>query len=151
MGARFKQAARVPPGVTPEQVLAELADIEARFGRRSVDDAVKVVLSEPDRYPALRAFGPPDAETAFLQAVRESILYAVRIIVQDADPGEPECRVLHIVHDPGDGQAVWADLSTIAQSEPYQAELVRALRRDAEAFSHKLTTTLAELAAILGA
>jgi hypothetical protein len=150
-GIRFKKAARVPDGVTAEQVLAELDAIEAQYGRKSVDDAVKAVLTEPEKYPALRAFGPPDAETAFREAIREAVTYAVRIIVHEAGPGEPETRVLHVVHDPGDGAPVWADIATIGQSEPYQRELVRGLRRDAEAFADKLRATLAELAGILGA
>jgi hypothetical protein len=149
---KFKAAARVPPGITPDMVLADLHAVRDRYGRMAVDDAVKAVLAEPERYPALRAFGPPDAETAFRDAVREGIEYAVRVLVVVRLPDEgPETRLLHITHDPGDGAAVWADVPTIAASEPMQRELVRNLQRDARAFTRKLESTLAELAAVLGA
>jgi hypothetical protein len=147
---RFKAAARVPPGITAGQVMSELDAIEARFGRRSVDDCAKAVLAEPEQYPALRAFAPPDAETALREAVREAVLYATRIIVKDTGPGEPETRLLHVVHA-DDGAAIWADVPAIAASEPYQRELVRDLRKDAAAFARKMNDVLAELAAILGA
>jgi hypothetical protein len=147
---RFKHAARVPPGVNAGQVVAELDAIEQQFGRKSVDDTVKAVIAEPDRYPSLRAFGPPDAETAFIEAMRAGIEYAVRIVVKDSAPGEPETRLLHVVHDPADGAPVWADVPAIAQSESYQVELTRNLRRDAEAFSRKLVAVFAELESILG-
>lgn len=147
---RFRTAARVPHGVTAEQVVAELDDIARRFGRRSVDAAVKAVLSEPDRYPALRAFGPEDAETAFRDAIREGVEYAARVVVKvdEAEP-EREVRLLHIVHD--SDEAVWATLPEIAKSEPMQRELVRRLQRDAETFTRRMQDILAELAAIIGA
>jgi hypothetical protein len=151
MSLAFKQAARVPDGITPEMVLAELDDIAGRVGRRSVDDAVKLVIAEPGHYPALRAFGPADAEEAFRNAIREAITYAVRVIVNVPDDyDEPETRVLHIVHDPGDGAAIWADVQTIAASTPFQVELIATLRRDADAFGRKLRDTLAEIAGLIG-
>lgn len=149
---KFKQAAHVPPGVTPDMVLAELDDIRERFGRLAVDDAVKAVLAEPERYPALRAFGPVDAEQAYRDAIKAGVEYAVRVLVVVRTPDEgPETRLLHIAHDPGDGASVWADVPTIAASEPMQRELVTSLRRDATAFARKMESTLAELAAVLGA
>lgn len=148
---QFKNSARVPEGATPEGVLAELAEIEARTGKCGPEFAAKAVIAEPERYPVLRSFGPRDAQEAFENAIRDGITYAVRaIITVDEGHGEPvEVRALFLVPDE-DGDKVWEPLDVVAKSEPYQLYLIQEMESDLEAYSRKLRNALREITRLLG-
>ena len=144
---KFKDTARVPKGVTASQVMNELDAIGERFGKRSPDVATDAVIKDPDRYPALRAFGPDSPEQAFRDAIRDGITYAVRQVVEDRD-GDGQTRALFLVQD-SDGDRVWEPIKIIAVTEPYQKQLIAELRRDAAAFTRKLNTVLAEIEQVI--
>jgi hypothetical protein len=148
---KFKSSARVPDGVTPDGILAELDDIKERFGKATPEAATKAVLAEPERYPMLRAFGPANAEEAFERAIRDGITYAVRMIVHiEDDPTVTETRARFLVED-DQGDQVWEPMPVIVKNEKYQNQLIRELRGDASAFAQKLENVLAEIARIMGA
>ena len=144
---KFKDTARVPRGVTAAQVMNELDAIGERFGKRSPDIATDAVIKDPDRYPALRAFGPASAEQAFRDGIRDGITYAVRQVVEDRD-GDGQTRALFLVQD-SDGDRVWEPIKIIAVTEPYQKQLIAELRRDAAVFTRKLNTVLAEIEQVI--
>lgn len=153
MSIAFKDAARVPKGVEPEQVMAELDEIEALYGRKSPEIAAEAVLKEPDRFPALRAFCPESPEEAFRDAIRRAMAYVGRIIVEvsdlAADKTPTEIRVLHLV-TADDGVKEWQTLQVIASDERRRLELFAELAKDADVFAVKQRNILAEIRRLLG-
>lgn len=152
MSIVFKRGAHVPKGVTPEQILAELDDIEDLYGTKSPAVAAEAVLKDPERFPALRSFGPADEAEAFRDAIRRAVTYAVRIIVEvsdDADVPGPEVRLLHLVADDG-GDLEWRTLRVIASDEKLRLQLIGELASDADAFAAKQRNVLEEIRRLLG-
>jgi hypothetical protein len=146
---RFKDTARIPAGVTADQILAELDTIADRFGKKSPDIAAKAVISDPQTYPGLRAFCPATAEEAFAEAVRRGVTYAVRCIIEVAEEDDTAGgRALYLVAD-DDGERVWEPITIIVTSATKQAQLIAELRRDAEVFTRKLHNVLAEIARLV--
>jgi hypothetical protein len=155
---KFKDAAKIPRteaipgGITPEIVLAELDDVEAACGKKTPELATDEVIAYPEKYPALRAFGPASPDAAFKEGIRRGITYAVRAIVEieEVVNGEPEeIRALFLVTD-SDGDEVYQTLEVIAREPDQAAELLQELRADARAFSRKLNSVLATIARIIG-
>jgi hypothetical protein len=152
---KFKQSTRIPDGVTPDQVMAEMDAVEAEFGKKTPELAADAVIARPEQYPALRSFGPESPDAAFRKAIRDGITYAMRciVIVEEDKPeakGEPEVRALFLVTDP-DGDRVYEPIEAVAVNVDYRAQLIAELRRDARTFAAKMDNTLAEIERLINA
>lgn len=148
---QFKSATRVPAGVTADGVMAEKERIGREYGKATVRNATAAVLSAPDRYPNLRAFGPRNAEEAFEQSIAEGIQYAWRNVVEvrvtvlpSGEQQRREVRVVHQVTD-SEGDRIYAPLVTIAGNDSMRRELLASLQKDVDAFSNKLKDVIAEI------
>lgn len=145
---QFKQAARVPDGITADQVQQELDDLRAArpAGTDIIDYAVEQVLTYPDKYPSLRAFGAENAEAALRESIRNGITYAQRIIIRyREDPHAAQVRHNVIVVNP-DGDQVIEPMETVAKVVSYQQQVTAVLAKDAQSFANRLRDVLAELA-----
>jgi hypothetical protein len=144
---KFKETTRIPDGVTPDQVMAEMDAVEAEYGKKTPELAADAVIAHPEQYPALRSFGPESPDAAFRKAIRDGITYAMRCIViveEDKPKDEPEVRALFLITDP-DGDKVYEPIENIAVNVDYRAQLIAELRQDAMIFTRKLNSTLAEI------
>lgn len=154
MTYKFKAAARVPEGVTPGMVLAELDALQAvrPSGVGITDFAADQVITYPHKYPALRAFGPEDAEAAFRDAVRAGIAYAIRIVVEVTDDvaNSAEIRARFLVQN-ADGDSVYEPIEVIVKEADYKKQLIAELKRDHGAFSRKQFNVLAEIERLIDA
>lgn len=145
----FKKAARIPKGVTADGVMEERDRIEQEYGKATMEASTNAVLSEPERFPNLRAFGPVDPEEAFREGISRGIRHAFASIIPvrvsaDNDPKAREVRVIFPVPDE-DGDMVWQPIQVIKESEVQRKHLIGQLRRDAKLFADKMQDVLAEL------
>lgn len=145
----FKASARLPKGVTADGVMEERERIVNSYGKASIEASTLAVMSEPETYSNLRAFGPADPEEAFREGIANGIRYAyaniVPVRVSNGTKNQTrEVRILFPVHDE-EGDLVYEPISVIKESEVQRKELIHSLSRDAEAFAQKLRDVLAEL------
>lgn len=147
---QFKPGAHIPKGVTPEGVAEERDRIDHDYGgKATIENAVDAVMAHPDKYPNLRAFGPPNAEAAMRQGIMQGIRAAFRsVVIVRLDPG-PEAapryvRVIHSVQDT-DGDLVYQPIQVIRQVPAERRFLIASLRRDAALFADKMRDVLAEI------
>lgn len=151
---QFKDAARVPSGVTADGVMQERDRVVQEYGKASVKLATTAVLSKPEDYPNLRAFGPRDAEQAFEQAIEHGVRYAFGNIIHvrvetDSNPDSPprQIRVLHAVPDK-EGDIVFETLQVIAKVKSQRDHLLTQLNKDVDVLAAKLKDVIAELSEI---
>lgn len=146
----FKSTARIPKGVTADGVMDERERIVAEYGKASIEASTNAVMSEPEAFPNLRAFGPVDPEEAMREGIAAGIRHAyaavipVRVETEEKGPKPREVRVLFAVHD-AEGDVVFEPINVIKESEAQRKELIGQLRRDAQAFANKMQDVLAEL------
>jgi len=145
---KFKSSARVPKGVTPDMVLAELDALQSirPAGTDIADFAADQVIKYPRKYPALRAFGPASAKEAFREAIRSGVAYAIRMVVEVSDDMTtvPEIRARFLVRNSA-GDAVYEPIEVIAKEPDYKEQLMAELENDLDAFSRKQRSVLAEI------
>lgn len=143
----FRDAARIPPGVTAEGVIGERNAIRAKFGDDNPETMARAVIDNPETYPNLRAFGPEDEYSAFLDAIRRGITYAIRsiVVIHDEEfPAPPPVRALVLVtHD--DGKQGYESLEVVAGSAKYRNEVMNRLIRDSENYFRRHREMLQEL------
>lgn len=148
MTYKFKSSARVPKGVTPDMVLAELDALQSirPAGTDIADFAADQVIKYPRKYPALRAFGPASAKEAFREAIRSGVAYAIRMVVEVSDDMTtvPEIRARFLVRNSA-GDAVYEPIEVIAKEPDYKEQLMAELENDLDAFSRKQRSVLAEI------
>lgn len=148
MTFKFKPSARVPSGITPDQVLAEIDALQAirPQGVGITDFAADQVIAKPEKYPALRAFGPKDADEAFWEAVRAGVAYAIRMVIEVADDiaSSSEIRARFLVRN-SEGDSVYEPITVIIKEPDYKNQLLTELENDLEAFGRKQRNVLAEI------
>lgn len=146
---QFKASAHVPKGVTPEGVMEERDRIENDYGKATIENSVEAVMTDPEKYPNLRAFGPVDEAHAMRWAIAEGVRSAFQaVVIRRTEPKqkvEPRLiRVLHSVKD-DEGELVYKPIQAIRQSPDQKKWLIGQLRRDARLFTEKLNDILAEI------
>lgn len=149
MAYQFKTGAHIPKGVTPEGILAERDRIEHDYGSATIENSVAAVLTHPEKYPNLRAFGPADKDAAWRDGIAAGIRRAYRIVVVvRAEPEQKvqarQVRVIHSVQD-SDGELVYKPIQAIRQSPSERKYLISQLRHDADLFADKMRDVLAEI------
>lgn len=143
----FKDTARIPPGVTPEGILAERNAIREKFGDDNPETLTNAVVDNPETYPNFRAFGPADEITAFRNAIRDGITYAIRaiVVVHDEEfPTPRPVRALVLVTEES-GKQGYESLEVVAGSARYRNQVMARLIREAETYYNRHRDILAEI------
>ena len=149
---KFKEHARIPDGVEPREVVAEMDQVKKRFGKATPANATEAVIKDPASYWALRAFGPESPDAAFRDGIHRGVTYAMRalITVEEETPADaPEVRAFFKVRD-SDGDGVYEPIKVIAENTDYSEQLWDELQRDVKAFARKQDNTIAELRRLSG-
>jgi hypothetical protein len=144
---KFKDQARIPDGVTPGDVVAEMDQVRKKFGKATPANATEAVIRDPASFMALRAFGPESPDAAFRDGIHRGITYAMRALItveEEAPSDGPEVRAYFIVED-GDGDRVYVPLKIIAENPDLRKQLWAELRRDANTFARKQRDTFDEM------
>jgi len=163
----FSKGARVPQGVTADDVVREKEQIEQHLGRlATAEEAAAIVLREPRKYAAHRAFAPRTEREALTWAMEKGVRDAwrsiIRVDVQVTEnttdtgkveviskriPGQVEIRHFHAVPPRvGDTSRVYDSLESIAADPDKEAVLSEDLATAARTLSSKVATVTAELA-----
>lgn len=152
----FKPAARIPAGITANDVVAELDTIENTHGSRVARVAAEAVIKDPAKYPALRKFGPVDKEAAFRQAMESGIAYAIRNVVrirEDEVTGE-SYRIREFFpirkNPESDTEDDYEHVDIVIKRPEWQRQAIARLRQDAKNFNQRVEEFLAEIAYLTG-
>jgi hypothetical protein len=145
----FKDSVHVPKGATPEGVMEERDRIEHDYGKATIENSVDAVVSDPDKYPNLRAFGPADEADAMHRGITEGIRRAYRAVVirRVESPEKAEVRQIRVLHNvkDDDGDLVYRSIQVIRESPGEKKWLISQLRRDANLFAARMADVLAEI------
>lgn len=150
---RFKNATRVPPGVTADGVMAERARIVEHYGKATVAKCVLALQEDPKNYPNILAFCPTSVEDALRLGLETGIRKAFSNIIQvkvtsaghvDRIISNVEVRALYSVKDP-DGERVYETINVIANDKNLRNQLLAQLNLDVDTFTTKLKNVIAEL------
>jgi hypothetical protein len=145
---QFKAGAHIPKGVTPNGVAEERDRIKHDYGKATIENSVNAVMSDPDKYPNLRAFGPANEEDAMRRGIAAGIQYAYRAVVIDRpEPKQQETRQVRVFHSvpDDDGDLVYEPIQAIRESPRERKWLIGQLRRDVRLFRSKMEDVLAEI------
>lgn len=151
----FRAGTRAPANVTAYDVMSERDRIAKEYGEASIKLATAAVMSRPEDFPALRAFGPRDMEEAFEKSTAAAIRYAfdsvhrVRVVVE-ATPTSPPVRVSvrELVSVPGKNGPVYERFTVVAKNVDMRDHYLTECDRLIEQYTKKLreiTTELREL------
>jgi hypothetical protein len=150
---RFRNGTRSPKGVTVQDVLDDRDRVILEHGEASVELATRAVLADPDKYPALRAFGPPDMEVAFENAIADGVRYAfgaverIRVISMPTatQPGrEIRVRELPMVQS-ASGSLVYERFEVMAADRVKRNFYIDRCRRELKDLTDRLDEILAEI------
>jgi hypothetical protein len=142
---QFKEAARVPGGVTADGVLAERERIKEKHGHANPEIMAQAVTDAPEEYPMLRSFGPADAEEAFRTVMRDRMAYAIRMIVPvtESRSAVPVRALILVTED--DGVQDYESFEVIAGSERMRNEIMDRLVRESDTYTRRLNDSLREI------
>ena len=145
----FKPGAHIPKGVTPDGIGEERDRIKHDYGKATIENSLDAVLTHPEKYPNLRAFGPDDEEDAMKQGIARGIRRAYQsVVIKRMEPKkEAESRYVRVFHSVKDdeGDLVYEPVSVIRESPGERKYLIGQLRRDVDLFTDKMKDVLAEI------
>lgn len=163
----WKSGARTPRNVTAEDVVREKEEMEDFLGHlATAEEAAAIVLRDPRKYAAHRAFAPATERDALRHAVEEGVRKAWSAVIQvdvritevpNKATGEidievkrveaPEVRWFHAVPPRvGDTARVYDSLPNIATDPDKEAALSEELAKQARSFAAKVASVTTELA-----